>query len=67
MADSKHEDTAKHSDSARRGAEEPPEAELPEPKENGEAEGNPPDTAQQRRRVPGLHGYDPSQWPDASI
>jgi hypothetical protein len=67
MADSKHSGS-KHGDSSRREAEEPPEADVPEPTESGEADqGNPPDTAPERRRVPGLHGYDPSQWPDASI
>jgi hypothetical protein len=67
MADSKHSDS-KHGDNAGRGAEEPPEVDSPEPTESGEADQvNPSDKAPDRRRVPGLHGYDPSQWPDASI
>jgi hypothetical protein len=67
MADSKNNDS-EHGDDPRRKAGEPPEGEQPEPTESSEADqGNPPDTAQQRRRVPGLHGFDPSQWPDATI
>ena len=27
----------------------------------------PSDKAPEPRRVPGLHGYDPSQWPDAGL
>lgn len=68
MADNKHSDSAKHNDSARRGTEEPPEGDLPEPEGSGEAEQEKhPDKAPGRRRVPGLHGYDPDQWPDPSI
>jgi hypothetical protein len=68
MADSKHSDSAKHDDNARRGAEEPPEGGLPEPEGNGEADQEKlSDKAPGRRRVPGLHGYDPEQWPDPSI
>lgn len=52
----------------RRRAEEQAEGDLPESTESGETDqDNPSDKAPMPRRIPGLHGYDPSQWPDASI
>lgn len=50
----------------RRRAEEQAEGDLPESTDSGETD-QPSDQAPTPRRVPGLHGYDPSQWPDASI
>jgi len=51
-----------------RRAEEQADGDLPESTDNGEPDqDSPPDKAPTPRRVPGLHGYDPSQWPDTSI
>jgi hypothetical protein len=52
----------------RRRAEEQAEDDLPESTDSGETDPDKPsDQAPTPRRVPGLHGYDPSQWPDPSI
>lgn len=62
MADSKH------NDGERQGAEEQAENEAPE--SAGASEKVPedrPGQAQRPRRIPGLHGYDPDQWPDATV
>lgn len=60
MADSKR------SDRGRRGADEQADGDLPESaaSDDTDQEG-PSDKVQEPRRVPGLHGYDPKQWPDA--
>lgn len=62
MADSKPRDRAP------RRAGERAEGDPPEPADTGEPDQkDPSDQAQRPRRVPGLHGYDPDQWPDATV
>lgn len=59
---------SKHSGRARRGADEQAEGDLPESAVSGETDQeDPSDKPQESRRVPGLHGYDPNQWPDARV
>jgi len=58
----------KHNDSERLGAEEQAKDEAPEPTDSGErAPEDRSGTAERPRRIPGLHGYDPNQWPDTSV
>jgi hypothetical protein len=68
MADGTPSSHARRRAPARREAEEQPESEAPELADGGEKDQQDrPDKGQTPRRVPGLHGYDPSQWPDASL
>lgn len=59
---------SKHNDGERQVAKEQADDEAPESADGG---GKVPedraDQAKTPRRIPGLHGYDPDQWPDASV
>lgn len=62
MADSKH------NDGERQEAQEQAGDEASESADSGEkVHEDRPDQAQRPRRIPGLHGYDPDQWPDSSV
>ena len=62
MADSKR------SEHARRRAEAKAAGDPGKAARSGEKDQKEPsDKAPEPRRVPGLHGYDPSQWPDAGL
>lgn len=67
MADGTPSSHARRRASARREAEEQPESEPPGPADGEKHQQDRPDKEQMPRRVPGLYGYDPSQWPDASL
>jgi hypothetical protein len=63
-----HMADSKHNDGERQGAEEQAEDEAAEPADSGEkVPEDRSDPTQRPRRIPGLHGYDPNQWPDASV
>lgn len=53
-------------DRTRRKTEEEPAGDPPEATNSGPTDReDTPEKAKEPRRVPGLYGYDPDQWPDA--
>ena len=62
MADSKRSEHARRRAEAKAAAD-PGQAAS----SGGKDQKEPSDKAPEPRRVPGLHGYDPSQWPDARL